>query len=75
VGTEAPAPLLPSTLAIATLYAAHSSTREGVDTTIAMSSVDIRTVIADLNPILRGWGQYFRTGNAATRFIQVDGYV
>jgi group II intron reverse transcriptase/maturase len=37
--------------------------------------VDIRTVIADLNPILRGWGQYFRTGNAATQFIQVDGYV
>jgi RNA-directed DNA polymerase len=36
---------------------------------------DIRKVIADLNPILRGWSQYFRTGNAATRFIQVDGYV
>ena len=26
---------------------------------------DIREVIADLNPILRGWGNYFRTGNAA----------
>jgi RNA-directed DNA polymerase len=36
---------------------------------------DIREVIADLNPILRGWGQYFRTGNAATRFIQLDSYV
>jgi len=36
---------------------------------------DLREVIADLNPILRGWSQYFRTGNAATRFIQVDGYV
>jgi RNA-directed DNA polymerase len=36
---------------------------------------DIREVIADLNPILRGWGNYFRTGNAATKFIQVDGYV
>jgi group II intron reverse transcriptase/maturase len=36
---------------------------------------DIRNVIADLNPILRGWGQYFRTGNAAKRFNQVDGYV
>lgn len=36
---------------------------------------DLRTIIADLNPVLRGWGQYFRTGNAATRFIQVDGYV
>jgi len=23
---------------------------------------DIRDVIADLNPVLRGWGNYFRTG-------------
>jgi RNA-directed DNA polymerase len=37
--------------------------------------VDIRDVIADLNPILRGWGNYFRTGNAATKFIQIDRYV
>ena len=29
---------------------------------------DIRDVIADLNPILRGWGNYFRTGNAAEKF-------
>jgi hypothetical protein len=36
---------------------------------------DLRGVIADLNPVLRGWGQYFRTGNAATKFIQIDGYV
>jgi RNA-directed DNA polymerase len=36
---------------------------------------DIREVIADLNPVLRGWGNYFRTGNAATKFRQVDRYV
>jgi RNA-directed DNA polymerase len=36
---------------------------------------DIREVIADLNPVLRGWGNYFRTGNAATQFRQVDRYV
>ena len=36
---------------------------------------DIRDVIADLNPVLRGWGNYFRTGNAATRFNQLDSYV
>jgi RNA-directed DNA polymerase len=36
---------------------------------------DLRTVIADVNRVLRGWGQYFRTGNAATKFIQVDTYV
>ena len=36
---------------------------------------DIRTVIEDLNPMLRGWGNYFRTGNAAHKFVQVDRYV
>jgi RNA-directed DNA polymerase len=36
---------------------------------------DIRDVIRDLNPILRGWGNYFRTGNASTKFIQIDSYV
>lgn len=36
---------------------------------------DVRGIIADLNPVLRGWGQYFRTGNAATKFIQLDTFV
>ena len=36
---------------------------------------DIREVIADLNPVLRGWGNYFRTGNAAIKFGQADDYV
>jgi RNA-directed DNA polymerase len=36
---------------------------------------DIRTVIADLNPVLRGWGNYFRTGNAGDRFIRIDSFV
>ena len=36
---------------------------------------DLRAVIADLNPVLRGWGQYFRTGNAAVKFVQIDTYV
>jgi RNA-directed DNA polymerase len=36
---------------------------------------DIREVIADLNPVLRGWGNYFRTGNAAKKFRQADCYV
>ena len=37
--------------------------------------IDIRDVIAELNPILRGWGNYFRTGNAAAKFRQIDWYV
>jgi RNA-directed DNA polymerase len=36
---------------------------------------DIREVIRMLNPILRGWGNYFRTGNAADQFVQIDRYV
>jgi len=36
---------------------------------------DICEVIADLNPILRGWGAYFGTGNAARSFNQIDSYV
>ncbi len=35
---------------------------------------DIRDGIADLNPVLRGWGNYFRTGNAAAKFRQVGNY-
>ena len=36
---------------------------------------DLRRVIADVNRVVRGWGQYFRTGNAADKFIQIDAYV
>jgi RNA-directed DNA polymerase len=36
---------------------------------------DIRFLIEELNPLLRGWGNYFRTGNAAEKFRQVDDYV
>jgi RNA-directed DNA polymerase len=39
------------------------------------TGADIREVIADLNPFLRGWGNYFRTGNAARNFRQADDYV
>ncbi|MCE9576181.1 MAG: group II intron reverse transcriptase/maturase [Deltaproteobacteria bacterium] len=36
---------------------------------------DLRETIATLNPVLRGWGGYFRTGNAARKFNQLDSYV
>jgi len=35
----------------------------------------LRATIAQLNPVLRGWGAYFRTGNAAVKFGQIDDYV
>ena len=37
--------------------------------------LDLRRVIADLNPVLQGWAQYFRTGNAANHFTDLDQYV
>jgi group II intron reverse transcriptase/maturase len=44
-------------------------------TTRAGCHRDLRDLIAQLNPMLRGWGGYFRTGNAADKFQQVDDYV
>ena len=40
-----------------------------------MRMEDIREVIAELNPILRGWCNYYRTGNASRHFLDVDRYV
>ena len=36
---------------------------------------DVQEVIVRLNLVLRGWGNYFRTGNADAKFNQVDDYV
>jgi len=35
----------------------------------------VQRLIAELNPVLRGWGAYFRGGNASRQFIQIDNYV
>lgn len=32
-------------------------------------------VAADLNPVLRGWGNYFRWGNSTGKFAAIDRYV
>lgn len=37
--------------------------------------VELAETIAALNLFLRGWGNYFRTGNASTKFVQLDRYV
>jgi group II intron reverse transcriptase/maturase len=37
--------------------------------------VDLRAVVAQINPVLRGWGNYFKTGNADAKFNQLDSYV
>ena len=36
---------------------------------------DVKVLINELNPVLRGWGNYFKSGNAARKFNQVDSYV
>jgi RNA-directed DNA polymerase len=36
---------------------------------------DIRKVIGDVNPVLRGWSNDFRTGNAARQFGALDDFV
>ena len=35
----------------------------------------VAAVVAELNPVLRGWAGYFRKGNSARKFEAVDQYV
>ena len=35
---------------------------------------DVKVIIASVNPVLRGWGNYFRTGNADREFQRIDEY-
>ena len=35
----------------------------------------VSTIVAELNPVLRGWGAYFRQGNASQQFRHLDEYV
>jgi group II intron reverse transcriptase/maturase len=44
-------------------------------TNARQSGKDVKQIIAQLNPVLRGWGNYFRTGNADRKFNQLDTYV
>jgi group II intron reverse transcriptase/maturase len=39
------------------------------------SGKDVKQVIAELTPVLRGWGNYFRTGNADREFNKMDSFV
>jgi RNA-directed DNA polymerase len=37
--------------------------------------MELKAVIERLNLFLRGWGNYFRTGNATSKFVTMDRYV
>ena len=39
------------------------------------SGKDVKQIMAELNPALRGWGNYFRTGNADREFNRMDSFV
>ena len=36
---------------------------------------DVKEIVTSLTPVLRGWGNYFRTGNADREFNRIDHYV
>ena len=37
-------------------------------------AANLKMVIDKLNPIIRGWGNYFKSGNCKTRFRELDGW-
>ena len=39
------------------------------------SGKDVKQIVAALTPVLRGWGNYFRTGTADREFNKMDGFV
>jgi group II intron reverse transcriptase/maturase len=47
--------------------------RESTDS--RQSGQDVKQIIAKLNPVLRGWGNYFRSGTAGREFHQMDDFV
>jgi group II intron reverse transcriptase/maturase len=53
------------------------SIRGKVRALIAPSRVglDLSVVVEDLNPVLRGWGAYFRQGNSSAKFGAIGAYV
>jgi group II intron reverse transcriptase/maturase len=60
----------PSTRAMASIRA---KVRDHTDRRYA--SRELQHVVADLNPVLRGWAAYFRYGNSNRKFSNIDAYV
>jgi RNA-directed DNA polymerase len=44
-------------------------------TTRKYTGIALSVVVERINPVLRGWGSYFRDGNSARKFKQIDSYV
>lgn len=58
-----------------TMNSLRERVREITDRRRRAGMKDLREVIGDLNPVLRGWGNYFRSGNASIKFVQIDRFV
>ena len=52
------------------MTAVRARVRDLTDRRSWAGTKDIREVIRDLNPVLRGWGNYFQTGNVSLKFRQ-----
>jgi group II intron reverse transcriptase/maturase len=39
------------------------------------AGLPLEVVVERLNPVIRGWGNYFRSGNSARKFSHIDSYV
>lgn len=57
------------------MKAVRTKIRERTDRRNCAGVKDLREVIRRLNAVLRGWGNYFRTGNASRQFTTLDQYV
>ena len=60
----------PSTRAMASI---RGKIRDRTDRRYAR--LPLAWAVEDLNPVLRGWGAYFRYGNSNRKFAAIDGYV
>jgi group II intron reverse transcriptase/maturase len=60
----------PSPRAMASI---RGKVRERTDRRYA--ALPLEAVVENLNPVLRGWGNYFRWGNSAEKFDAIDHYV
>ena len=51
----------------------HTKIREVVHRRVSVR--DVKEFVMKLNPVLRGWANYFRTGNSRRKFAQADKFL
>ena len=71
---EVAGPLLPATMAVGPRHGAAPGQNQGRDQPTLGGPLQ-RLGGGHLNRVLRGWGAYFRHGNSARKFADIDSYV